>query len=428
MPDTFTTTTTQGWGSRLGGSFKGLLFGLLLFLVAFPLLWWNEGRTVKQTRALNEGAEAVVEASLDAVDPALEGQLVHVSGLVTNLAPVADSDFGLSVDALVLRREVEMYQWVESQKTSKKVNLGGSETTTTEYSYTREWADPRFSDSSNFAYPEGHQNPAEIAYMPDTMVCRDARIGAYVFPSDHLPGLGNAEPLRWPAEWPPASPATSAATNAENAEAAEAAPASAPAADAAATPEPAAAEPAPSPAQDAPLLKKLQNSYYYGKNPAVPEIGDLRITFTLVPPHDISIVAAQRSNTFAEWRARNGRTLFLVSDGLSTAAEQFESAHRGNKMIAWFLRLGGFLLMVLGIRIFLSPLRVLADVLPFLGRLVGGAGCIVAFLIALPLTLLTIGLAWIAYRPLIGIPLVVGAVLLAVFGLVKARKTPAKAP
>ncbi|MBP1588758.1 MAG: hypothetical protein ILO10_01030, partial [Kiritimatiellae bacterium] len=190
MPDTFTTTTTQGWGSRLGGSFKGLLFGLLLFLVAFPLLWWNEGRTVKQTRALNEGAEAVVEASLDAVDPALEGQLVHVSGLVTNLAPVADSDFGLSVDALVLRREVEMYQWVESQKTSKKVNLGGSETTTTEYSYTREWADPRFADSSDFVYPEGHQNPAEIAYMPDTMVCRDARIGAYVFPSDHLPGLG----------------------------------------------------------------------------------------------------------------------------------------------------------------------------------------------------------------------------------------------
>lgn len=428
MPDTFTTTTTQGWGSRLGGSFKGLLFGLLLFLVAFPLLWWNEGRTVKQTRALNEGAEAVVEASLDAVDPALEGQLVHVSGLVTNLAPVADPDFGLSVDALVLRREVEMYQWVESQKTSKKVNLGGSETTTTEYSYTREWADPRFADSSNFAYPEGHQNPAAIAYMPDTMVCRDARIGAYVFPSDRLPGLGDAEPLRWPAEWPPASPATSAATNAENAEAAEAAPASAPAADAAATPEPAAAEPAPPPAQDAPLLKKLQNSYYYGRNPAVPEIGDLRITFTLVAPHDISIVAAQRSNTFAEWRAKNGRTLFLVSDGLSTAAEQFESAHRGNKMIAWFLRLGSFLLMVLGIRIFLSPLRVLADVLPFLGRLVGGAGCIVAFLIALPLTLLTIGLAWIAYRPLIGIPLVVGAVLLAVFGLVKARKTPAKAP
>ena len=428
MPDTFTTTTTQGWGSRLGGSFKGLLFGLLLFLVAFPLLWWNEGRTVKQTRALNEGAEAVVEASLDAVDPALEGQLVHVSGLVTNLAPVADSDFGLSVDALVLRREVEMYQWVESQTTSKKVNLGGSETTTTEYSYTREWADPRFSDSSNFAYPEGHQNPAAIAYMPDTMVCRDARIGAYVFPSDHLPGLGNAEPLRWPAEWPPASPAPPPPTQAQKTPAAEAPPAPPPPPRPAATPEPAAAEPAPPPAQDAPLLKKLQNSYYYGKNPAVPEIGDLRITFTLVPPHDISIVAAQRSNTFAEWRAKNGRTLFLVSDGLSTAAEQFESAHRGNKMIAWFLRLGGFLLMVLGIRIFLSPLRVLADVLPFLGRLVGGAGCIVAFLIALPLTLLTIGLAWIAYRPLIGIPLVVGAVLLAVFGLVKARKTPAKAP
>ena len=39
-----TEVSVESWGSRLGGAFKGILVGIILFILAFPLLFWNEGR------------------------------------------------------------------------------------------------------------------------------------------------------------------------------------------------------------------------------------------------------------------------------------------------------------------------------------------------------------------------------------------------
>ena len=49
--DTYTETETISYGSRISSSFKGMLPGILMFLGAFPLLFWNEGRAVKTARA-----------------------------------------------------------------------------------------------------------------------------------------------------------------------------------------------------------------------------------------------------------------------------------------------------------------------------------------------------------------------------------------
>ena len=45
MPDSFTTVTRTGWGSNIMNSFVGVLFGILLFIGSFAVLWFNEGRT-----------------------------------------------------------------------------------------------------------------------------------------------------------------------------------------------------------------------------------------------------------------------------------------------------------------------------------------------------------------------------------------------
>ena len=58
-----TETTTVSWGSRLSGSIKGVLFGILLFIVGFPVLFKNEGRAVTATKTNEEGAATVVEAT-----------------------------------------------------------------------------------------------------------------------------------------------------------------------------------------------------------------------------------------------------------------------------------------------------------------------------------------------------------------------------
>lgn len=438
MSDTFTTTTRQGWGSRLGGSLRGILMGIVMFVASFVLLWWNEGRTVKQTRALNEGGKAVVEASADVVDAAKEGALIHVVGVATNLEWLKDTAFDVSADALVLRRDVEMYQWVEHSKTSQKVAMGGAETTTTEYSYEKAWAEGR-QESEHFAMPDGHQNPAQ-KYESEYWVAR-AKLGAYDLPGERLLGLGGAQRIEWEPEWIPAEERV-AQRNAEIAAAQASAGAAAAAPDASAAgaeQEPAAADapaetenaapPVPAPlnleaelALDAAKpLKKVRNGFYYGKNPDAPEVGDLRIEFTEVKARDVSVVAAQQGSGFGAWVAKNGRTIFLMSGGRRSAAEMFESAHSANKLLAWLLRLAGFALMCFGLKGITYPLKVLADVLPFLGSIVGWLMGTASFLVALPLTLLTIGLAWVAYRPMVGIPLLVAAGALAFWGIARKK-------
>ncbi|MEI6494327.1 MAG: TMEM43 family protein, partial [Verrucomicrobiota bacterium] len=62
------------------------------------------------------------------------------------------------------------------------------------------------------------------------------------------------------------------------------------------------------------------------------------------------------------------------------------------------------------------------------GDIVGAGTGILAFAIALPLTLLTIAMAWLAYRPLIGIPLLLAAVGSVVFGIMKLAKSRKKKP
>lgn len=86
--------------------------------------------------------------------------------------------------------------------------------------------------------------------------------------------------------------------------------------------------------------------------------------------------------------------------------------------------------MLVGIALLASPLTWLASVLPFLASIVGFAAFGIALIAAVPLTLLTIALSWLAFRPLIAGGLIVAAVVLtlAIRRLVPRRRSAAPAP
>ena len=63
--DSFTEVTSQGLGSRLMESIKGVLVGLVMFIAAFPVLWINEGCAVKTAKGLEEGLSAVISVASD---------------------------------------------------------------------------------------------------------------------------------------------------------------------------------------------------------------------------------------------------------------------------------------------------------------------------------------------------------------------------
>ena len=60
MPDIVTETTSQSWFGRIGDSIKGVLFGFVIFLIGFPMLGYNEYRSVIDFKAFKEGRGAVV--------------------------------------------------------------------------------------------------------------------------------------------------------------------------------------------------------------------------------------------------------------------------------------------------------------------------------------------------------------------------------
>ena len=156
--NSFTTVTQRSWGSRLGGSIGGVLVGILLFGAAFPLLFWNESRSVDRARAMKEGRAGVVTLDrVDKIDSGKEGRLVWLTGKAVTDETLRDEEFAVAVNAIRLRRTVEMYQWVEEKDSETKKKMGGGTETVTTYRYNKKWSDSPI-DSSRFSKEDGHAN------------------------------------------------------------------------------------------------------------------------------------------------------------------------------------------------------------------------------------------------------------------------------
>ena len=149
----YTETTTVGYGSRVGNSFRAIGSGFLLFIAGTALLWWNEGRAVKTDKMLNE-AEGVTEelTTIDRVNPEMDGKLVYATGFANTEDSLVDAKFGIGATAIKLKREVEYYQVYEEAHQERKDKLGGKEEITTTYTYKEGWSS-RPIQSSEFHDP-----------------------------------------------------------------------------------------------------------------------------------------------------------------------------------------------------------------------------------------------------------------------------------
>ena len=412
------------WVKRLGNSFKGVLVGIVLFIAGFPVLFCNESRSVETAKRLDEGAGAVVSVAADKVDGANEGKLVHVSGLATTDETLVDDQFGVSAKAIKLVRDVEVYQWVEHTST-RPVKKDGKEYKETTYSYKLEWCSKPV-DSSGFK-EKGHDNvPSVLLFEDRESLASKVTLGAFSLSSEDIRRIGGAAPLAFPADYKaPESIAGAQFLNgtiyipvAEQAPSVAAAVVAAIAPDtnavASATNAVAAATNAVATAAAAAVVKR--------EVAQSPKVGDLRVTFKAVMPHDVSIVERQTGSTFAPWTASDGKDISMLVSGLSTAEQMFASAKAANKTLTWILRLIGFLLMFAGVKMVLGPLATLVDAIPVLNGIVSMGVSLVAFLVAAVFALVTIAVSWIAVRPVLGVALLVAAGALAAYMFMKKKQ------
>jgi hypothetical protein len=385
--DSYSVVSEQSWSSRLGQSIKSVLIGLLLFVAAFPVLFWNEGRALRAQKSLHEGLAVVVDAPSDAVRPQNEGKLIHISGDAATNDILADPEFGISAPAIKLVRQVVMLQWKEETSSHTQDKLGGGKETVTTYTYSKDWS-PRLIDSSLFHNPEGHNNPSVMPVTSETWQASKVTVGGFELSSELASKMNRLQPF----------------------------------------------------AIDQTSFNKLPSAlkarahfggdfYFLGNDPASPAVGDARVSFQVVRPAIVSIVARQQGDTLSAYQAKAGNTILLLNYGTVDAPQMFRSAEAKNRELTWIFRGLGFVMLALGIFLILRPLSVLGAVIPILGEIVGFGLAIVALLIASCLWLLTIAISWFAVRPFVSSCLLLAAGCIAWLAIRrKSRQQPAQIP
>ncbi|MDR0444324.1 MAG: TMEM43 family protein [Treponema sp.] len=365
-------TTKKSYGQRLKGSLKGAKTGAIAFALGTILLFINEGNFVKTQRTIGEAQKNLVRVdNVSTIDSSLNGKLIHAVARANTDEDIADPLFGVRENAIAIFRSVEYCQYVENKKTEKKDLMGGGQEEVTTYTYEKRWVSSPV-NSSSFADPEYKGKNSVLATVDaGGIYAENVTFGAYRLPRFII---------------------TSIRANSQ------------------AQPQYSAADIAGRVNLNSSLVQVQGNTVYFGKSSSNPEIGDVKITFTKTAPTDISIIAQVVGSTFEPFTAKSGRTFHYVEMGSVGPEAMFSDALKANSALTWILRIIGVILIIWGLWAIFDILPSLFKVLPILGKIVGAGLKFVCGVGGFAWSLTVIAIAWLFYRPLIGLPLLAVAI------------------
>lgn len=354
----------QGFFSKIGSSFASIPLGIVIVIFGCMVLWNNEKKNVINIKDVKELRGQVVDVSSSEVDSKNEGKLVATTGkLDYNNSTITDTDFNISFKTPVINREVEIYQWIETSETKD------DETT---YTYKKEWKS-EIVDSDDFNTKNGHVNPteSEIKYFGERFTTdEDLKVGAFTLDDGFKAILSSDKSVNIP----------EGATIPEG--------------------------------------YTIYNDRYItnAEDMNSPEVGNIRIHYTINDSKDVSVLGKQVGSTITSYTSKNNKTYKELYNGTKNSADMINTIESGNKMSKWIFRVLGAILVCLGMSMVLSPLTTLIGYIPFLGKIVNGAIGAVSSFVGIAISLIVIGIAWLVFRPIIGIILLVvsvGLVILA---------------
>ena len=373
-----------GLGGNIKRRFTGMLVGIILFFGAFPLLWWNEGQLRQQHVGLDWLGETAVTVDPSEAGQGTNGQPVHLVGLAETNEALNDRVFNLSLTGLLrLNRQIEMYQWEETETTRTEDTAGGGSRTVKEYSYSKVWSEtPINSGSFNRS---GYDNP-DMPYQSDWHNAQQAQFGVFRLERNIISKLTETAVL------------------------------------------PIANYPMQPPAGFEPVT---ETQFFRGQGSlSDPAIGDMRAQFNYVSNQTISVIAQQSGDRLGTVTTPNDLDYLLVGQGEHTAQDLIETRRSQEEIKAWIIRGVGLLMMLIGVQSIFHFIGSLFGFIPFVRGFVGGIGFVAGFMVALTFGSVTIALAWFAARPSFAMTLLGIAaatfIISTIFGRRNVRKTRAK--
>lgn len=430
----YTETTTTGYGTRVGNSFKAIGSGFMLFVLGTALLWWNEGRAVKTEKMLDEAGSAYVEMeNPNKKDASLEGELICGTALATTEDSLSDAQFGIGAKAIALRRTVEYYQWVEHSQTKKEDKLGGKEVTTTTYTYSKRWVSSPV-QSSQFHDPAYQNKNTVLTTVEEAeQYAENVTFGAYKLPESLIHSISSREGMelaiseelltqfdkatqaayerfygvqkgtQQPAQQPVQQQAIPDSVKALLPDSVKAALDSLQAVNDSINRQMENANNK----KDLEYIHQAGNVLYFGRVPGAPEVGDVRVTFEKVVPAKVTVMAVVDGDTFKPFKAKNGKRFETLVMGKKSGDEIIDAAKETNNIILWVLRIIGIMMVIGGLKGIFGFIETILKVVPFVAGIFGWGVGLVCTVIGIAWSLIVIAIAWLFYRPLLGISLLV---------------------
>ena len=430
----YTETRTVGYGSRVGNSFKAIGSGFLLFIAGTVLLWWNEGRAVKTEKMLDEAGRAYVEMENPSKkDASLDGELVCGTAMATTEDSLSDAQFGIGAKAISIRRTVEYYQWVEHAQEERKDKLGGKEEITTTYSYTKEWVS-RPIESAQFKDPAYQKkNMVLTTFENDEQYAENVSFGAYKLNESLIHSISSREGIdlaiaedllkqfdrntqtayerfygvqksssnQQSSQQPAQQTAIPDSVRALLPDSVKAVLDSLQAINDSINIAMANAENK----KDLEYVHQASNVLYFGRVPGSPEVGDVRVTFEQVVPAKVTVMAVVDGDTFKPFKAKNGKRFQTLVMGKKSGDEIIDAEKAANSTILWILRIIGILMVIGGLKGIFGFIETILKVVPFIANIFGWGVGLVCTVIGIAWSLIVIALAWLFYRPVLGIAL-----------------------
>ncbi len=346
----------------------GILGGALLFLCAFPVLYFNEAQ-----ENLSKVAEQAIAYSIDETSSYL-GYTVGTFE-ATNKA----NDPLLTREFVAVSRTVEMYGYIETQSTTT-TNSGNTQSTLNSeirYTYSKAWL----------------TNPGKTTSW---------RGRTSDFPRD-LPINYNT----WIVNLPQPQTSTSTGLSINNI------PVDGTNLDLSASNDLSVTQDMIANNSYTVVLNDLYFTNQERFDLSTPLIGDVRISFTVIEFDDQGLLLGNiDNNQFSAFTTDGGNIMYRFFNGESTIENVVSQLQTEYQLTIWIFRVVGFLMLFVGLLLSFKPISTLFNFIPIFGSVGSSLFTVVIFVVSLVLAVTTIVISLIVQNIF-----VVSLITLGIFGL-----------
>ncbi|XP_014475217.1 PREDICTED: transmembrane protein 43 homolog isoform X2 [Dinoponera quadriceps] len=333
-------------------SWLTVIIGSIMFAIGMCLLFWNEGKAVRVAYSLNEALHNIVVVSNPlALLPDYQGRLVYLSGHLQVLEPLTEPDYGIVMSSVKLKRRVQMYQWVEIEE---EESFGGATEDEKHYYYTTEWKD-KLVDSDHFYIRTGHHNPKEMSIKSQLQIADEVKIGAFTFGvelkkkfTDFVEVTSDERPER----------------------------------------------------KD---IKMHSGLYYHSADLWNPQVGDIRIQFSYAGKSGevYTVVGLLEKDVIKPYYTQQGEEILLQRKHKISVDQMFHLEHKHNYWRTWYIRVLGWLVLFVAATCLANILKTIILNSTFLCGIIAVESLTLS--VSMFISFLVIGIAWVWYRPMIGL-------------------------